>query len=770
MVTAWSRRLWPLALTLFLFPLLSVLLQPTPTASADGLLHLYRLVELDALWRQGVFWTRWLPDLAYGYGMPLFNYYAPLVYYLTTPLHLFGAPFGLALNLSLAAALWVSAVGMFLLTRELLRGIRRADDASGGASELAALAAGLAYAYAPYLVFNALGRANLAEQWALAFAPVALWRWLLLSKRPDAWNWASAAAAAAAVLLAHNATGFLFAPLLAAFAFAYWGVARGCGARWRRGAILASAGLGALGISAFFWLPALAERDLVQIARVIVTPDFDYRFHFVPAGELVALLPRADAGRMNPRWPDTLGAVQVVLALVGTAAVTWGAFKSRDRRVLPILVLGAGGLGMVALMMAVAQPIWDAVPLLAFVQLPMRLRGLAALGLSPLAGAAVFALRPRQRGIASGVMALALVLAALTLLYPRAAREVPAAPTLSDMLAYERATGALGTTSFGEYLPAWVQNPPDRSPFEDEYARGEVPDRFVLPENARVSGTLRTPTTQSVTAAAPLPWRGVYRSFYMPGWRAFANGQEIGLTPSVRTGIIEFEVTAGDVLTVTYAGTAIEHMAEAISAVSAAVVLGTLAYGARRRRNTGYSAVTRTLEGPGSRTWVALGAVAVGLIAFKALYADHGSNVFVAMFDGAHVEGAAETRRARFGELELLGTDAIPAAARPGETVRVTLYWRAPQGMTRNVSTFVHLTAPDGLVLAQKDNVHPANLPTTRWDPAAYAADEHAFEVPAGVAAGDYELRAGAYDPATNARLETETGADEVVLGRLSVR
>src|SRR5262249_19607136 len=40
-------------------------------ATHDGLIHVQRLIELEAVTRQGAPFTRWLPDLAYGYGQPL---------------------------------------------------------------------------------------------------------------------------------------------------------------------------------------------------------------------------------------------------------------------------------------------------------------------------------------------------------------------------------------------------------------------------------------------------------------------------------------------------------------------------------------------------------------------------------------------------------------------------------------------------------------------------------------------------------------------------
>jgi hypothetical protein len=44
-----------------------------------------------------------------------------------------------------------------------------------------------------------------------------------------------------------------------------------------------------LGLTAFFWLPAFLERDLVQIEKTYLPAVFDYRFNFVKLGEVFAL-------------------------------------------------------------------------------------------------------------------------------------------------------------------------------------------------------------------------------------------------------------------------------------------------------------------------------------------------------------------------------------------------------------------------------------------------------------------------------------------------
>lgn len=834
-------------LLLLSVPALSPLFTPTLTRSADGVLHLYRLVQLDALWRNGIFFSRWLPDVAFGYGMPVFNYYAPLAYYLTTPLHLLGLSFPLALNLSLTAAMFAAAVGMYYFACTLWDSFPsfpaplrqdESDETSPAALptqvrnyiSLAALVAALAYLYSPYILFNALQRTNLAEQWALAFAPLALWRFLVLIQKPTAPNSALAILTFTAVMLSHNVTSFLFAPLLFVFALACLISLRPSTAgsfitdqplplstsvppmtadrlplstpdrsaptpvnapqatvnspRDSRFSVLSAQGsmlnalpfvlssfLLALAFSSFFWLPALLERDFVQIARVIVTPDFDYRFNFVPPLELAALLPRADTGRVNPSFPSTLGLVQIVLAALGIISLV---LRVRTRRIIPLVSLAFLGLEFIALMLSLSQPVWDNISLLSFIQLPMRLRGLVALCLAPLTGVVVLLPPPRWRTLTAGFAIVAVILTALPMLYPRYANNVPLNPILTDMFAYEQRTGALGTTSFGEYLPVWVQNPPDKSPFENAYARGEIPDRFVVPENVNICGEQKSPTTEILCASASDTWRVIYRAFYFPGWVARVQDSIVPITPTPRTGLISFDVAGRSSVSVTYAGTLIENLANALSIAAALLVLGIIALGFSNSR-LNFSSRRASLStqssvfSPQSST-LALLLLALALIALKFGILDRVSNPFVAHFDGAHIDGMMQPLDSRFdNEIQLLGVDVNSQTLKRGETLRTSLYWRALPDLKTNLSTFVHLTAPDGFVLAQQDSLHPANLPTTQWDLDAYAVDEHTFEIPPGIAPGVYELRAGVYDPRTNLRLQNSEGKDYLVLANIQI-
>jgi len=109
-------------LTLFAF---YPLLQPGLPNTADGAVHLYRAVELYRCWQDGVYYPRWAPDLFLGYGYPLFNFIAPLVYHLAATLHVLGLSFESAIKAIQVGTFLLYGLGMYVFAKFLSRVITR---------------------------------------------------------------------------------------------------------------------------------------------------------------------------------------------------------------------------------------------------------------------------------------------------------------------------------------------------------------------------------------------------------------------------------------------------------------------------------------------------------------------------------------------------------------------------------------------------------------------------------------------------------------------
>jgi len=162
--------LWLALICLLCAVAVSPLLRTISPCTHDGGLHYFRVAAMRHALEEGLFFARWLPDLAFGYGFPFFNYRAPLSYYLGLGLHLTGLPLPLSLNLVYVLSLLGSALGAYLLARDLF-GVR------------AGVVAAVAYAYAPYQLLDALSRGNAPESVALALLPFILWAFRRLALR-----------------------------------------------------------------------------------------------------------------------------------------------------------------------------------------------------------------------------------------------------------------------------------------------------------------------------------------------------------------------------------------------------------------------------------------------------------------------------------------------------------------------------------------------------------------------------------------------------------
>ncbi|HQE91787.1 MAG TPA: hypothetical protein PLH19_03230 [Anaerolineae bacterium] len=121
-------------------------------------------------------------------------------------------------------------------------------------------------------------------------------------------------------------------------------------------------------------------------------------------------------------------------------------------------------------------------------------------------------------------------------------------------------------------------------------------------------------------------------------------------------------------------------------------------------------------------------------------------------------------------EATLLGVQGAPDAVHPGDTFSLTLVWRADAVMAESYRVFVHLSRPDGALVAQSDG-EPAEWyrPTTGWVPGEIVLDPRVLELPVDLPPGVYRLQAGLYT-LKEGRLRTADGADAIPLGEIIVQ
>jgi hypothetical protein len=110
------------------------------------------------------------------------------------------------------------------------------------------------------------------------------------------------------------------------------------------------------------------------------------------------------------------------------------------------------------------------------------------------------------------------------------------------------------------------------------------------------------------------------------------------------------------------------------------------------------------------------------------------------------------------GRWTLIGYEARPPQARPGDAIRVLTFWRVARVDASPLVMFTHLLGPDGKLVAQEDRLDVA--PET-----LHAGDEflqtHRVTLPGDAQPGTYHIAIGLYSPVTLARAPV-SGTDRV--------
>jgi hypothetical protein len=91
---------------------------------------------------------------------------------------------------------------------------------------------------------------------------------------------------------------------------------------------------------------------------------------------------------------------------------------------------------------------------------------------------------------------------------------------------------------------------------------------------------------------------------------------------------------------------------------------------------------------------------------------------------------------------------------RPGDTFRLTLFWRGQRPIPKDYKVFNQAFYGDGVMVAQKDSYSVCDRePTTTWTPGKLITDIYDMTVAPDAPAGMYPLYSGLYEEETFERL-----------------
>ena len=407
------------------------LLLPTLYDTHDGHYAFYNAAEFARALADGQLPVRWLGDLFGGRGLPVFVYYHSLAFYLAALPQMLGLGAIASVRLVCLMSLPLSGWAFYRWIREYVP----TDAAAAGA---------VAWLLAPIHIIEIHVKGDPPAELAYVFAPL-----LALAIRRVAQRAAGSvpllALASAGLVLSHSLTAVLMLPVAAGLvlverprrgpaagglelversrrslvaerlglverpAEAGGSVVGSCARFLAR--LAAGAGLGAL-LSAFQWLPSLAEKPFVYIDSRLGILFFDYREHFVAWWQWLSPLwgYHGSFAGTNDDMSFQIGPVHLVG--LGAGAFLLRRMSAGRTRRLTVWALAVSTLSLF-LTLEASRPVWDLVGPMRYIQFPWRLLAPLAFVSSALVAVAVAQLegsRVRFFLVAAGAAAPVLAL------------------------------------------------------------------------------------------------------------------------------------------------------------------------------------------------------------------------------------------------------------------------------------------------------------------------------------------------------------------------
>lgn len=272
-----SKFFWPIITFILIIPAFSFLLKPGYYNMHDDM-QMIRQLEMEKCLADGQIPCRWTPDLGYGYGYPLFNFYPPMPYMVGQIYRTIGFSFVNSIKATAITQIILSAAFIYLLSSSIF-------------GPLGGFLSALFYTYAPYHALNIYVRGAMNEAWAAVFFPLIFYfsRKLVLEGKFK--YILGLSISFTGLLLSHNPMALTFTPILFVWVM-FWLFNKykkpfGSFLVKKLPTIikLAFSGVLAAVLAAFYTLPVIFETKYVQI-NTMFEGYYHFSVHFATLYEL----------------------------------------------------------------------------------------------------------------------------------------------------------------------------------------------------------------------------------------------------------------------------------------------------------------------------------------------------------------------------------------------------------------------------------------------------------------------------------------------------
>lgn len=454
---------------------------------------------------------RWVPDMGYGNGFPLFNYYSALPYYMGAFLSYF-----LGLINSAKALFFIplvlGGISMFFLGQKLF-------------GKEAGFLVGVLYLFAPYRALDSYVRGAVAESFALALIPLVFYFSLKIIEKPTRINLVLGSLSLAGFLLSHNIMTMFFMPfvILWNMMFLYLN-------KWKNWkAVLANVILG-IGLASFFLLPVFLEKDLVQ-TETLLQGGSDFRTHFVSVYQL--FLDRSWGYGGSEFGPNDTISFQIgwplwwlVILAIPLLVIN---FKDTKKSAIGIFFLAMFFLS-IFMQHNKSAFIWEAIGSLQYAQFPWRFLSLSIFSGAILAGY-VLQYLPRHKSLVVWIIVIAAILLNWQFFKPREFY-----PWINDKNKLEDPLWEIQQKAgILDYLPKTAFEPQGRASDNIEVLSGQAESSNYDVRSNRFSFNIQVSENSYIQVPV----------FDFPNWTVYVNGKEIAHDNKSSWGRIGFGLPPG---------------------------------------------------------------------------------------------------------------------------------------------------------------------------------------------------------------------------------
>jgi len=550
-----------------------------------------RVYEMARALRDGQFPVRWVQDLGYGFGYPIFNFYSPLPYYAGSIFVILGLDTLAATKLMFVIGILLSGIFMYLLAREFW-------------GELGGLVSGLFFMYAPYHAVQVYIRGSVGEFWALAFIPLVFLGFYkvfrhsvddpnLIDQRAirqladknqkskpqieikkRIWGWIVIGSVGyAGVILSHNITALmltLFLGVVIICCLCYTIKSK----KLLTSCFLLLISFLGLSLSAFFWLPAIFEAKFVNIGSLIQGTN-NFRLHFLCPWQLWDSPWGFGGSTLGCDFDGMSFKVGKIHLLTALAALFLLFSKEKiKKRVIPLsaslpVVMAFCFLLSAFLTTEYSKFVWEAITPMAYIQYPWRFLVFIIFSVSLLAGAVIswfknyrlklFTLDLSASSLQTGLLLFALLFYNAKYFQPQKYLDVEA-------VSYTNEENIKWTTSkiSDEYLPQNFPIPKESSEI--------VREKLLVPSLAVVSELEIKSQKYNFTINSPKEIQVLVNTAYFPGWQAFVDKKISDFL--VKDGKMVFIVLPGEhKVAIVFGNTPVRSLGNTISLLSFALLV-----------------------------------------------------------------------------------------------------------------------------------------------------------------------------------------------------